>query len=613
MVTGIPPNNWHLVLSPGICIDIVPLRGNTYCLRTYGFNDSNKGFLKDNLTLWMERPFIKWLANRGLSIKAIGLEPACDIFDAPIYPILTLPEFSEELINWIIAETPLPDKRIRDYWLRLKKISARNIMQQANLEACTKSVYKDKFKSYDINLPETASQFDLQVTAQILASQKYSPKSPPMQFKNSANNIMLSHNFMFQSKLAFLNKKPNLSLKLATKAFDCLHDAITRKFKNKPVKPSRNVVEDQIVWARSPVRLDFAGGWTDTPPYCLEHGGKVVNIAVNLNGQPPIQVFGRFTKKNSITLHSIDLGVTQEITNYNELANYRTLNNAFSLSKAALALAGLEPQFHDGKTYPSLKKQLSDELGAGIEISMVCAIPKGSGLGTSSILGATLLGLLNDMLGLNWSLDEIFERTMALEQMLTSGGGWQDQIGGITPGIKFITTMPGLFQQPVLRWLPEKIIKEAFASKLMQLYYTGLTRTAHDILGEIVKSIFLNSSRSLSILNAIGKNADFAVDAVQRGDWYSIREVIRRSWELNQLLDSGTNPPQMFPILNRLNKFDATYKLLGAGGGGYLLILAPDRDASFKIRESLTSLPPNPSARFVEAEISRTGMEITRS
>ena len=67
--------------------------------------------------------------------------------------------------------------------------------------------------------------------------------------------------------------------------------------------------EDQIVWARSPVRLDLAGGWTDTPPYCIEHGGKVLNVAVDLNGQPPIQVFARLSDRPELVVRSIDLGV----------------------------------------------------------------------------------------------------------------------------------------------------------------------------------------------------------------------------------------------------------------------------------------------------------------
>ena len=55
--------------------------------------------------------------------------------------------------------------------------------------------------------------------------------------------------------------------------------------------PTLSVYADQIVWSRSPVRIDLAGGWTDTPPYSMMQGGNVVNIAIELNGQPPLQVY----------------------------------------------------------------------------------------------------------------------------------------------------------------------------------------------------------------------------------------------------------------------------------------------------------------------------------
>ena len=56
-------------------------------------------------------------------------------------------------------------------------------------------------------------------------------------------------------------------------------------------RPHLSVYADQIVWGRSPVRIDIAGGWTDTPPFCLMEGGNVVNLAINLNGQPPQQTY----------------------------------------------------------------------------------------------------------------------------------------------------------------------------------------------------------------------------------------------------------------------------------------------------------------------------------
>ena len=93
----------------------------------------------------------------------------------------------------------------------------------------------------------------------------------------------------------------------------------------------------------------------------------------------------------------------------------------------------------------------------------------------------------------------------------------------------------------------------------------------------------------------------------------TLREAIRRSWQLNCALDSGTCPPQVARITEAIEPFGAAYKLLGAGGGGYLLILAPDLAAAAGIKDALLRHPPNPQARFVAMAVSRTGMQITRS
>ena len=177
---------------------------------------------------------------------------------------------------------------------------------------------------------------------------------------------------------------------------------------------------DQIVWARSPARVDLAGGWTDTPPYCLEQGGSVVNIALDLNGQPPIQAFSRRTDDLSITIRSIDLGISEKLETYEQLGSYREVGSGFTIAKAALCLCGFHPDFNGGK-FDSLVDQLKS-FGGGIDLSMLAAIPKGSGLGTSSILSGTVLGALNDQCGFHWDSQTLAARVTAVEQML--GTGW---------------------------------------------------------------------------------------------------------------------------------------------------------------------------------------------
>jgi galactokinase/mevalonate kinase-like predicted kinase len=393
-------------------------------------------------------------------------------------------------------------------------------------------------------------------------------------------------------------------------AFQILRDLIVDRFKRQPVAPSCTVLKDQIVWGRCPVRLDFAGGWADTPPYSLEHGGSVLNIAVELNGQPPIQAFARKTTEPELIIRSIDLGLTEQLKTYEDVRAYDKLGSGFTLARAAFALAGFHPDFNDGR-FQSLEEQLK-AMGGGVEISMLAAIPKGSGLGTSSILAATILGVLSDFAGLNWGKVEITQRTLALEQMLTSGGGWQDQVGGVFPGIKLVQTVPGLEQAPIVRWLPGRFFQGPKKARML-LYYTGITRVAQNILGEIVRGIFLNSKARLETVHEIARASEFCHDAIQRDDFDAFTEAVGRSWMLNQQLDSGTNPKGAQDILETAGSDLAAAKLLGAGGGGYLFMIANDVDAAFRIKQRLEDNPPNDGARFVDFALSETGLQVTRS
>ncbi|MHB1456517.1 MAG: GHMP family kinase ATP-binding protein, partial [Armatimonadota bacterium] len=432
-------------------------------------------------------------------------------------------------------------------------------------------------------------------------------------FKTKSTNSLKSiHINMFHSH--FGRNYGNINWNdYQNRAFKELQESIISAVST-PVKsiPICNIQQDQIVWGRSPVRIDIAGGWTDTPPYCIEHGGKVVNMACNLNGQPPIQVFAKLSRNAEIVIRSIDMGVDQRIYDYDDIRSYAQPGSEFALAKAALAIAGFLPEFQSGVRYRDLKSQLHD-FGGGIEISLLSAIPAGSGLGTSSILAATILGALNDLCGSGWSKQDIIMRTLALEQMLTTGGGWQDQVGGVFPGVKLGETVPGIIQNPTLKWLPDMMLKNRDTYDVTMLYYTGLTRMAKSILQDIVKGMFLNSRRQLSILKEIGDHAIDTYDCIQKNNWDAYCRSISRCWDLKQLLDSGTNPPQVESIINSVRDYLSCAMLPGAGGGGYIYMIAKDEDAARKIRKQLLNSPPNELARFVDIDLSDTGLEITKS
>ena len=376
-------------------------------------------------------------------------------------------------------------------------------------------------------------------------------------------------------------------------------------------QPKLSVYEDQIVWGRSPVRIDLAGGWTDTPPYSLMEGGNVVNIAIELNGQPPLQVYVKPSKEYKIILRSIDLGAMEVVTTYEELYTFNKVGSPFSIPKAALVLAGFHPNFNT-EHFATLEEQLKN-FGTGIEVTLLSAIPAGSGLGTSSILAATVLGAVNDFCGLNWDKQEIGSRTLILEQLLTTGGGWQDQYGGVLQGVKMLQTSAGWNQEPLVRWLPDYLFTSSEYRKCHLLYYTGITRTAKGILAEIVRGMFLNSSRHLELLREMKLHATDMYDAILRNNFEEAGRLVRKTWKQNQLLDEGTNPPAVQALTRQIDDLCLGYKLPGAGGGGYLYMVAKDPEAAARIQKILNENRPNDRARFVDMTLSKKGLEISRS
>jgi galactokinase/mevalonate kinase-like predicted kinase len=140
-----------------------------------------------------------------------------------------------------------------------------------------------------------------------------------------------------------------------------------------------------------------------------------------------------------------------------------------------------------------------------------------------------------------------------------------------------------------------------------------LTRLAKGILIEIVRRVLLNSTADLETIRAIGDNALLTSEAIQRCDYGMLLEAVRNSWDLNQRLDSGTNPPQVKQLLAGIEDYLGATKLLGAGGGGFLLLFAKDEQAAARIKRDLAARPPNRLARFVDFTLSSLGTQTTKS
>ncbi|KPI89306.1 putative fucose kinase [Leptomonas seymouri] len=398
-------------------------------------------------------------------------------------------------------------------------------------------------------------------------------------------------------------------------AFAELRSAIMGSYPNERHLPKLGVHLDQIIWGRSPVRIDLGGAWTDTPPYTLLNGGSVINVAVELNGQPPVQIYVRVRNNDpSIVVHSIDSGARAALNSFDDIRSYAAVQNPFSIPKAVLALCGFLPEFCTTE-YASLQDQLKADFGGhGLEISLLVAIPTGSGLGTSSIVSGVLLRSMAEFCKLPWDEHFVCRRVLLVEQMLTAGGGWQDQYGGLFEGLKLVQSTPGLPATPTVRWMPTGIFTDPrFASRHL-LYYTGITRTAKSILAEIVRDVFLNNRATLQLLHEIDCSHTAAIyDRITMMDYKGYARLVHRTWEQKKCLDERVCNPQVQEIVDVVQPYVWGLVLAGAGGGGYLYMCAKDEECAHRIRALLTENPPNPYARFVEMTVSTTGVQVSRS
>lgn len=572
IITGVPKNNWNITLAPGQCIDIVPMGETQYVVRPYGFNDRFAGEEQQR----PQFPIVDNIDEAGLVLRY--------------------------MLN---QETEGEDKgKGKAIFEKAQKISAEQISATANLRRLFEqrrefrkhnwSALADNYEHsvfYQLDLNDAAKEFK----ANGIAMPKPLPDSAPL--------LTRMKDAMFRGD--------------NDKAFGLLREGIVKTSNTNGINMptlssmSNKVATDQIVWGRSPVRIDIAGGWTDTPPFCLMEGGSVVNLAIELNGQQPIQTYVKPCREHHVVLKSIDLGASEIVETYEQLADFKRVGSPFSIPKAALALAGFLPQYSQEK-YPDLKSQLM-AFGCGIEITLLSAIPAGSGLGTSSVLAATVLGTINDFLSLGWDKNEICHKTLVLEQLLTTGGGWQDQFGGVLQGVKLLQTCKGFEQQPIVHWLPTDLYTQPEYQACHLLYYTGITRTAKTILAEIVQKMFLNDHDQVALLREMKAHSLQMYEAIQRNDFQEMGKLVGKTWLQNQAIDAGTNPMEVKKLTDLIDDLCLGYKLPGAGGGGYLYMVAKDPEAAARIKVILNANRPNGNARFVGMSLSKTGLQVSRS
>lgn len=373
--------------------------------------------------------------------------------------------------------------------------------------------------------------------------------------------------------------------KYLAESFKCIKDEILNVSKESLEyrKFVKSVMDSHTV--NMPLRVNFGGGWSDTPPYCMEHGGTVFNAAITLNGKYPVEVSINKLSEKKIIFESRDMDVHGEFTSLEQLQNTGDPYDPFALQKAALLATGIIPA--KGMEKSDTLSDILDRIGGFEMRSEVTGVPKGSGLGTSSILAAACVKALFEYVGVSFSEDKLIESVLCMEQIMSTGGGWQDQIGGMTSGFKLISSHPGMRQEIRVEHfeIPAEAMDEL--NERFMLIYTGQRRLARNLLRDVVGRYIGNEEDSLYALNEIQRKAVMMRFELMRGNVDGFAKLLEEHWELSKKIDKGSTNILIDQIFNTIDDLIDARMVCGAGGGGFLQVVAKKGVSKEMVRDRL--------------------------
>ena len=334
-----------------------------------------------------------------------------------------------------------------------------------------------------------------------------------------------------------------------------------------------------------PLRVNWGGGWSDTPPYCNENGGTVLNVAILLNGEKPVEVTLERIDDLKVIFDSRDMDVHGEFDMIEPLQMTGDPFDPFALQKACLLACGIIPR--EGHELSEILKRLG---GGFVMHSEVTNVPKGSGLGTSSILSAACVKAVFEFMGIAYTEEDLYSHVLAMEQIMSTGGGWQDQVGGITPGLKYITSMPELEQKIKVTHveIPEETKREL--DERFVLIYTGQRRLARNLLRDVVGRYVGNEPDSLFALEEIQKTAALMRFELERGNVDGFAKLLDYHWELSKKVDAGSSNTLIEQIFSSIEDLIDGKLVCGAGGGGFLQVILKKGVSKQEVEEHLNNV-----------------------
>jgi len=321
------------------------------------------------------------------------------------------------------------------------------------------------------------------------------------------------------------------------------------------------LIEDLKTAARAPARVDPAGGGTDAPPYCIDHGGAVVNLSV---ARYSYATFERLPKGSGICIYSHDLN-------------------------AGVCAASERELKRDGRL-DFLKAFVQRLLPGESDFLIVTQsdIPERTGLGGSGAMGVAMVGAITRALGKEVSKDEIAQLANAVERKdLGHSGGSQDSFGSAIGGAKLITYQKGGGESCRRLDVPESTLAQLERDSL--LIYTGEVHLSGTIHADIKKWYHQENSPTIRAMDHLKAAAQRMAQALETGDIDGYVEALNSSRVNHYALHPSCDSPKLREFFEALAPSIRGGKTCGAGGGGFIVVLAKpgQRKECFQIAEAL--------------------------
>lgn len=308
-----------------------------------------------------------------------------------------------------------------------------------------------------------------------------------------------------------------------------------------------------MIISRTPFRISFFGGGTDYPTWFSEHGGAVLSCTINRYCYITVRVLPPFFEKSTRIVWS----------------KVENVNGA------------------DEIEHPVVRAALKElDIARGVEIHHQGDLPARSGIGSSSTFTVGLLHALHALKGRYRSKEQLAREAIRLEQdVLHENVGVQDQIAAAHGGInRIIIDRSGAFQVTPLAMMRERIEE---LRRHMLLFYTGISRQSSEIAGDTIKNIPGKTNDFAAMHEMVGPAAELLQGDGDLGDF---GRLLHEAWMIKRALTDRVASPLIDEAYERARRAGALGgKLLGAGGGGFMMFFARPEDHS-KITSALGDL-----------------------